>query len=114
MSRPVDGSQEALLGAAIGWMLAGLPQMCPTVNTALDGRTIGLRLTGPGGGEWSLHPGATLLSVGSGLERTGTVIISSAADFVLWGTTRSSWRDHVVVDGDDSHAALVLDTLDIV
>ncbi|TYQ01532.1 UNVERIFIED_ORG: uncharacterized protein (TIGR03083 family) [Gordonia westfalica J30] len=114
VTRPLDGGQEALLDAAIGWMLAGLPQMCPTVNTALDGRTIGLRLTGPGGGEWSLRPGEKLLSVDSGLERTDTVITSSAADFVLWGTTRSPWRDHVSIHGDDTHAARVLDTLDIV
>ena len=114
VTRPLDGGQEALLDAAIGWMLAGLPQMCPTVNTALDGRAIGLRLTGPGGGQWSLTPGTDLLTVDPGLDRSGTVITSPATDFVLWGTTRSPWRDHVTIDGDNVHAARVLDTLDIV
>ncbi|MFE0750065.1 maleylpyruvate isomerase family mycothiol-dependent enzyme [Gordonia sp. NPDC058843] len=114
VSRRLDGGHEALLDAAIGWMLAGLPQMCRPVNAALDGRAIGLRLKGPGGGEWSLQPGPDLLSVNPGIDRSDTVITSSAADFVVWGTTRSPWREHVTIDGDDSHAGQVLDTLDIV
>ncbi|MGW8812120.1 maleylpyruvate isomerase family mycothiol-dependent enzyme [Gordonia terrae] len=114
VSRPVGDPDDAVLGAAIGWMLAGLPQMCPDVNAALGGRALGVRLTGPGGGEWTLRPGERLLTVETGLDRSDTVIDSSAAGFVLWGTTRSPWRQHVSVHGDEAYAATVLDTMDIV
>jgi uncharacterized protein (TIGR03083 family) len=104
---------DDVLGPAVGWMLTGLPQMCPAVSTVLD-RPLGVRLTGVGGGEWTLVPGGPSLTVASGLQNPVATATSAAADFVLWGTTRTPWREAVTVDGDRAYAAQVLDRVDIV
>ena len=104
---------DDLLGPGVGWMLAGLPQMCPSVSTVLD-RPLGLRLTGPGGGEWTLVPGEPALTVVPGLQQPAATASSTAVDFVLWGTTRTPWREVVRVDGDEGYAERVLDEVDIV
>lgn len=111
--RPIPDPEDDLVRVAVEWMWTGLPQMCTPVSAVLD-RLIGVKLTGAGGGEWTLVPGSELLTVETGLSRTDTVITSRATDFVLWGTTRSSWRDHVSIDGDRSYAEKILDTVDII
>lgn len=113
VNREVPEPEDCLVRAAVDWMWTGLPQMCTPVNGVLD-RPLGVRLTGPGGGEWTLRPGSDLLTVDTGLSKTDTVITSPATDFVLWGTTRSPWRRHVTVDGDAAYAENVLDTVDII
>ena len=47
--REVPAADAARLGPAIGWMVAGLPQMQGPAFPFVD-RSINLRLTGPGGG----------------------------------------------------------------
>jgi hypothetical protein len=49
-----------------------------------------------------------------GLQDPVATATSAAADFVLWGTTRTPWRDSVEVEGDADYAARVLDRVDIV
>jgi hypothetical protein len=87
--------------------------MCPSVSKVLD-RPLGLRLTGPGGGEWTLVPDEARLTVAAGLQEPAATATSAATDFVLWGTTRTAWRDSVRLDGDVAYAELVLDEVDIV
>jgi uncharacterized protein (TIGR03083 family) len=113
VDRPRPQATDDLLGPAVGWMLTGLPQMCPPVSTVLD-RPFGVRLTGAGGGEWTLLPGESLLTVVPGLQDPVATATSPAADFVLWGTTRTPWRESVEVEGDADYAARVLDRVDIV
>jgi uncharacterized protein (TIGR03083 family) len=113
VERPRPGATDAVLGPAVGWMLTGLPQMCPSVSEVLD-RPLGVQLTGPGGGEWTLLPGEPLLTVVSGLQEPAATATSAAADFVLWGTTRAPWRESVEVEGDGEYAGRVLDRIDIV
>jgi uncharacterized protein (TIGR03083 family) len=113
VERPRPGATDAVLGPAVGWMLTGLPQMCPSVSEVLD-RPLGVRLTGLGGGEWTLLPGEPLLTVVSGLQEPAATATSAAADFVLWGTTRTPWRESVEVEGDGEYAGRVLDRIDIV
>src|SRR3954452_12077110 len=103
VARPGPAPSDELVVPAIGWMLTGLPQMCPSVSAALD-RPLGLRLTGPGGGEWTLLPGQPL-TVEPGLRDPAAVAASAATAFVLWGTTRSAWRDDVRLEGDEAYAA---------
>ena len=112
--RPVPEPEHEVLRPGIGWMLAGLPQMCPSVSKVLD-QPLALHLTGPGGGQWTLRPDVARLSVveGTGPDAAATAT-SSAVDFVLWGTTRVPWRDVVALDGDTTYAARVLDEIDIV
>ncbi len=111
--RAVPKPEDELLKPGIGWMLTGLPQMCPSVSKVLD-RPLTLHLTGPGGGRWTLHPGDPHLVVTEGGENTAAVVTSSAVDFILWGTTRVPWREHVSLDGDTAYAARVLDEINIV
>jgi uncharacterized protein (TIGR03083 family) len=113
VERPRPKATDDLLGPAVGWMLTGLPQMCPPVSTVLD-RPLGVRLTGAGGGEWTLLPGEPVLTVVPGLQDPVATATSAAEDFVLWGTTRAPWRASVEVEGDADHAARVLDRVDIV
>jgi uncharacterized protein (TIGR03083 family) len=113
VERPRPDATDAVLGPAVGWMLTGLPQMCPSVSEVLD-RPLGVQLTGPGGGEWTLLPGEPLLTVVPGLQEPAATATSAAADFVLWGTTRTPWRESVSVTGDSDYAVRVLDRIDIV
>jgi len=118
LDRPAPEPEDALLEPAIGWMIAGLPQMCPSVTKVLE-RPIELRLTGPGGGRWVLQPAEPYLEVEkvTGAEEAdgvAAVVTSSAVDFICWGTTRLPWRECVVLEGDDAYAARVLDEVNIV
>jgi len=112
VERPRPEPTDEILRPGIGWMLTGLPQMCPSVSRVLD-RPLGLRLTGPGGGEWTLIPG-TPLTVEPGLQDAAAVVTSAATDFVLWGTTRVPWRDVVQLSGDETYAARILDEVNII
>jgi uncharacterized protein (TIGR03083 family) len=113
IERPRPEPTDDLMAPAIGWMLTGLPQMCPSVSKVLD-RPLGLRLTGPGGGEWTLVPGDPRLAVVDGLHDPVATVTSAATDFVLWGTTRTSWRDSATIEGDAGFAERVLDEINIV
>lgn len=112
VQRPTPPPTEELLAPGVGWMLTGLPQMCPPVTPLLD-RPLGLRLTGPGGGEWTLVPGAPL-TVERGLHDCVATATSGASDFVMWGTGRTSWRDHTTLTGDEVYSACILDAVDVV
>ncbi|WP_459545212.1 maleylpyruvate isomerase family mycothiol-dependent enzyme [Nocardia sp. X0981] len=113
VDRPVGPHEHRLVRAAVDWMWAGLPQMCPKVASALT-HPLGIRLTGPGEGEWTLVSAEGRSAVIAGIDSVDTVVVSPATDFVLWGTGRSSWPQHVEISGDDSYAATVLDLIDIV
>lgn len=114
VQREVPETEDEVLAPGIGWMLAGLPQMCPSVATVLD-RPLGLHLTGAGGGHWTLEPGQPHLAVTVGRSNdVAATVTSTAVEFVLWGTTRRPWRDLVSLDGDAAYAARVLDQINIV
>jgi uncharacterized protein (TIGR03083 family) len=113
VQRDTPETDDELLRPGIGWMLTGLAQMCPPVSRVLD-RPLGLHLTGPGGGRWTLQPGSDSLVVVEGEQDAAAVVTSSAVDFVLWGTTRVPWRQCVSLDGDTRYAERVLDEINIV
>lgn len=115
IERPVPSADEARLGPTIGWMLAGLPQMQGPAFGALD-RPVVLELTGPGGGAWSVvGTGDGYVAVEPGTASgAGAVVTSDGHSFVLWGTKRDDWRNHVTVDGDEGLASSFLDTLNII
>jgi hypothetical protein len=96
-------------------MLAGLPQMQGDAFAFVD-RSIGLRLEGPGGGDWLITPaGDHRLAVESPIASQAAAVIHSSADaFVMWGTKRADWRDYAELDGDLQLASRFLDTLNIV
>ena len=107
---------DAEVRPGIEWMLLGIPQMQPVELPPVVTRPLGLRFTGPGGGEWTLFPVADsgLLTVEEGIGDVAATVESSAHDFVRWGTKRCDWRDCCTLSGDESYAAEVLDTLNIV
>jgi hypothetical protein len=101
----------------VDWMFAGIPQMQPVELPPVVTAPLGFSLTGPGAGEWTLRPAADggLLDVHEGLDADVAATVSSSAhDFVRWGTKRCDWRECSTVSGDESYAATVLDTLNIV
>lgn len=106
----------------IEWMLAGVPRMQPTEMAALITEPLELRLTGPGGGTWTLLPAGEddLIEVREVAERDGehddaaATITSSGHDFVSWGTKRADWRSTCSIEGDAAYAESFLDTVNII
>ncbi|MFF4732786.1 maleylpyruvate isomerase N-terminal domain-containing protein [Streptomyces mirabilis] len=112
----VPEPDEARLRPAVGWLLAGLPNMQPGI-AAHVAKPLSLTLTGPGGGRWSLLPedGALVVSDRSA-DDAGAVadIRSSTHLFTAWATTRLPWREHVELQGDSTAASDFLDYLNLV
>ncbi len=113
IERDLPPADDALAGPVVGWMLAGLPQMQPGLHEQLTGR-IRLQLDGPGGGSWDLSRDGDAIVVGAPDGDAEAVVTSTAHDFVLWGTVRTSWRDACTVEGNEAVAATFLDALNIV
>ena len=113
IERDLPPADDALIAPAVGWMLAGIPQMQPGLEESLTGR-VRLALTGMGGGEWDVHREADGIVVGPLHGDPDVTVTSDAQAFVLWGTARAPWRDACTVDGDEQVAATFLDALNIV
>lgn len=116
INRRVPTATADHLTVTIGWMLAGIPQMQPGLENSLKA-PLRLTLTGPGGGSWVIRPGKETIEVVAdpeGALGSAATATSDGHDFVMWGTTRSPWRDHVEVAGDASVAATFLDALNII
>lgn len=107
---PVD---DALVGPAVGWMIAGISQMQPGLHEQVTGR-IRLALTGAGGGTWDITRDGDAIHVGAPDGDADVTVTSDAHDFVLWGTVRTAWRDACAISGDEAVAATFLDALNIV
>lgn len=108
---------DAMVRPGIDWMLAGMPQMQPDELPPLLTKPLRLVLTGPGGGTWTLAPGAdgelfTITETGDG--EVAATVTSSAHDFVSWGTKRSDWHAACTVDGDEAYAVAILDVINII
>ena len=116
IERDIPPADDLRIRPAVGWMLAGLPQMQGDAFAFVD-RSIGLRLDGPGGGEWLISPAEgdrIAVEASTAANDVAAVIRSSADAFVMWGTKRSDWRESTELDGDLDLASRFLDTLNIV
>jgi len=105
---------EGALIATREWMLAGLPQMCASELATVPQVTVNLILDGPGGGEFTLAPGADGWTVTGGSIPGAPTVHSTVHDFVSWGTKRSDWRSEVTGDIDNTDVAAVLDAINII
>jgi hypothetical protein len=80
-------------------------------------KPIGLKLTGPGGGEWTIAPAQDdgLVGVAQGIAgETAAVVTSTGPEFVIWATQRRPWRERdVKIEGDETYAASVLDAVNL-
>jgi uncharacterized protein (TIGR03083 family) len=113
VEREVPPSTDLNVGASIEWLIAGLPQMAPDAMRKAVTQPIGLKLTGDGGGEWTITPanGDGLVGVQEGLA-ADTVITSPATEFIIWGTKRRPWRDRKTTrEGDAAYAADVMEAI---
>jgi uncharacterized protein (TIGR03083 family) len=109
---PVSGERLAVV---IEWMIAGVEQMNRDAMGWLD-QSIGIILTGPGGGKWRVEPGrGGRLSTTSGpVIDTAAQITGDAASFPSWSTTRTPWRDAgLAITGDADLTTKFLDSLDL-
>lgn len=115
LDRPGLPSDDLRLVPTMSWMLAGLPQMCADALRIVD-RPLQLVFEGPGGGSWYLAPGEPFVEVVAGtVADPAATVVSTAHDFVSWGTARRPWRElGVRVEGDEAYAAEVLDGINII
>ncbi|HEY3140688.1 MAG TPA: maleylpyruvate isomerase family mycothiol-dependent enzyme [Acidimicrobiales bacterium] len=116
VDRAAPPADDLRVGVTVGWLLGGVPQMSGPALTEATVGPLGLRLTGPGGGEWTIQPAEDegLVSVVEGLsEDAKATATSSTLDFVLWSTHRRPWTDHVQVEGDTTLAAPVLNAIHV-
>jgi hypothetical protein len=109
---------EGVLGPTVGWLIAGLPQMCAEPLAAVVDRPFGLLLEGPGGGEWTARPTdtrghAVVVDEGIG-DDVAFVATSSSHDFVSWSTRRRPWSDTVTLTGDEAYGAAVLNAINLI
>ncbi|MUM08929.1 hypothetical protein B5P44_29610 [Mycobacterium sp. CBMA 213] len=107
---------DELVGPAVEFMLAGLPQMQGRDLDATVTAPLVLVLTGPGAVTATVLPAdgpaghLTVLPGSHGLTR----IRSTAVDFIAWSTTRKSWRDFCQISGEVSAATPFLNCLNII
>jgi hypothetical protein len=76
---------------------------------------VGLALTGPGGGTWTVRPAPddALVEVADGLDgAVAATITSTTDDFVVWATHRRPWTElSVELSGDDAYARQVVEAI---
>jgi len=105
LDRPAPPADAARLVPAVDWMVAGVPHMCGEAMADLGG-VVRLELTGDGG--------RTVLLGSPGGGGPDARVVSSAADFVLWGTGRRDWRVlDVELGGDAELAAMFCDAVHV-
>jgi hypothetical protein len=115
IGRPARALDDLAMSVTLEWMLAVLAQHGGTQRTWMD-RSVTLRLTGPGGGVWTLAPRAHgRLNVTAGSGHAAATITGSAADLPSWATTRTAWNDHdLTISGDRDYATRFLDGVNII
>ena len=104
----------AALGATVEWMLAGIPQMCRPALATAPRQALNLVLEGAGGGSWVVAPSEELWTVTPGSNADAPTAISTAHDFVSWGTKRSPWQKSTVLQNGNADAETVLNALNVI
>jgi uncharacterized protein (TIGR03083 family) len=103
------------LGATIEWMLMGLPQMCATGLAGVAGQAVNLHFDGVDAADYVLAPGTPWWTVRPGIDPGAPTLVSSAHDFVSWGTKRGDWRSTSTLTGPGAPAAAaVLDVINVI
>ncbi|MFM8530327.1 MAG: maleylpyruvate isomerase N-terminal domain-containing protein [Ilumatobacteraceae bacterium] len=102
------------LSATVEWMLAGVPQMCASALATAPRTTVNLVLEGPGGGTWTIAPGSPLWTVTEGGASGAATVVSTAHDFVSWGTKRADWRRTSRIENGSVDAEAVVDAINVI
>ncbi|MFE7420002.1 maleylpyruvate isomerase N-terminal domain-containing protein [Rhodococcus sp. NPDC057529] len=107
---------DLVMRSSLTWLIAGLPQMSPRRLSATLTAPVALKLTGPGGGIWTLASGrdAGGVTIAEGSVDPAATITSTADSFHLWGTHRGSRHDlDVSLGGNAALASAVLDAIHV-
>jgi uncharacterized protein (TIGR03083 family) len=115
LDRPVPPSDPMRLRPTITWMLELLPHLSRSSLAWLDD-PVDLRLVGPGGGTWGITRRSDRIELvpGGAGGRAAASIVSTTPEFVVWATKRRDWRERDVdIEGDDTLAARVLDSIQL-
>jgi hypothetical protein len=111
IDRPAPPADDLRVRATLEWLMAGLPQMSLSLTSVLTTEPVGLDLTGPGAGRWTVALRDGEITVDGGAP-ANTVVQSSTTDFIIWATHRRPWRAFdVEITGDRAYASAVLDTI---
>ena len=116
VGRTVAPSDANRLGCTLEWMLAGLSPMTGDALAWLDDIVV-LDLVGPGGGAWTVTPGAKgrVQVTPGGTADYAVTIEADAKAFPIWGTRRAPWREEdLVLKGDEDLATRFLDDMRII
>lgn len=117
LDRPSPPADDVRVAATLEWLIAGLPQMAPDAMRSAVTKPLGLRLSGPGGGEWTIAPatGDGFVEVSEGIaDGVAATVSSPATEFVVWGTHRRPWRERdVTIEGDEAFGTSVLDAIHV-
>jgi uncharacterized protein (TIGR03083 family) len=118
IDRQVSAPDELRLGAAMEWLLSGLPQMSPPGLGKTVVSPVVFQFDGPGGGTWTLHPAAgdgSLTTLTEGADPAATAAIATTpAELIIWGTHRRPWRERDVrLSGDEAYGAAVADQIHV-
>jgi len=121
IQRAADLPHDAdVLGPAIVWMLAGLPQMCADALASVPQQPVTIMFDGPAAQGYELAPGTnasnglwTVTADATG-EGDAPVIRTTAHDFISWATQRGDWRHTSTGDVSHADAAAVLDAINVI
>ncbi|MCY7300421.1 MAG: hypothetical protein LH616_14575, partial [Ilumatobacteraceae bacterium] len=102
-----------VLEATVEWMMAGIPQMCTEALATCD-TGINLVFNDLRHVLYTLRPGAPgeLWQVGHGTDDSLPTCVTSAHEFVSWGTKRTDWRPHVQLT--DEVAAATVQAINVI
>ncbi|BAN00338.1 maleylpyruvate isomerase family mycothiol-dependent enzyme [Ilumatobacter coccineus] len=107
-----------VLGPAVDWMLAGLPQMCADALASAPQQPINLVFDGPAAHSFCLTPGDPAAGpqwiIANGADDDAPVIRTTAHDFISWATKRADWRDTSTGDVSQPTVAAVLDVVNVI
>ena len=110
IDRPAPPADDLRVRAALEWLMAGLPHMSASLTSVLA-EPLGLLLTGPGAGSWTIASSDGAVSVNDGMA-AATTVQGTTTDFIIWATHRRPWRSfELEISGDRAYASAVLDAI---
>lgn len=108
----IDPTEE-VMRSSLEWLMAGLPQMSPArLAQALDA-PVALELTGPGGGTWTLRRTESGVQIFREGADAAARLISTADQFLRWGTHRQPWQEVLTISGEPALAGAVASAIHV-
>lgn len=113
LGRPAPGTDANRMAVVLEWMMAVLRNQLRSARPEWFVRPLTIELDGPGGGIWSVGPGAVVKTGPS--DKAAATITGRAVDCPEWATHRADWRQRDLrISGDADYAARFLDFVRVV